>query len=172
MAYIDADPGFTILPPDPPHSPVVAEFFADNPEFNVTDNLAFLAEHYPDTSSWIVEGGVAVQALTGRRESPPGDIDVICRDRGMEADFGHSDGFDPSDRRYIDVKTTEDWLQRKRVVESGEPSLWDYVLASSLSITIDGFPVHVMHPALIAAGKSTLFQGLQRPKDISDVALL
>jgi hypothetical protein len=174
---IDVDPGFTAHAPEPIRSPEVARFYDQNPELDVGRSLAFVTKNYPDTSVWVIEGGVAVQALTRSRAVQPHDLDIVCQDPTMEAAFGYPEQPDLSQTRgpdrYIDVKTLERWLRRKRLVVPGEPSLWEHVLALSLPMAIEGSPVRVLHPALIAAGKSTLFQGTQRrPKDEHDVQLL
>src|SRR4051812_17818269 len=106
----DIDPHFRIIPPEPPRSPGVIEFFANNPEFDVRQSLQFLTAHYPDTNTWVVDSGVAVQLLTGKRELVPRDVDIVCLTDEMEKDFGHTDGLDPKDNRYIDVKSIKHWL--------------------------------------------------------------
>ncbi len=169
---VDSDPGFRIIPPDPPRSPEAAEFFRSHPEFIVSDSLAFLAEHYPDTSQWIIDSGVAIQALTGHRDGYPSDIDVVSLSPRMEADFGHSNGIDPADRRYIDVKSIDHWLLGRGSGLTDPPSLWPYIVALSLPRNIEGHFVRIMHPAIIAAGKSTMAKMTQRPKDVADLELL
>jgi hypothetical protein len=168
----DADPGFRIVPPEPPRSPEVVEFFHSHPEFDVSSSLAFLTQHYPDTSGWIVDSGVAVQALTGRRMDQPSDIDVVCRDVGMETDFGHGNGLDPTERRYIDIKSIDHWLLGRGVKFADPISLWKYIADLSSHCSIEGYSVMVMNPAIIAATKSTMARMTQRPKDIADLALL
>jgi hypothetical protein len=156
---IDSDPGFRIVAPETPRSADAAEFFQTHPEFAVSDSLAFLAQHYPDTSEWIVDSGVAVQALTGERPGQPSDI-------------GHSNGIDPTDRRYIDVKSIDHWLLGRGAGLADPSSLWPYIVALSLPRDIEGHSVRIMHPAIIAAGKSTMARMTQRPKDIADLELL
>ncbi|HSW78327.1 MAG TPA: hypothetical protein VLG36_06020 [Candidatus Chromulinivoraceae bacterium] len=169
---IDSDPGFKIIAPEPPRSPEAAEFFRNHPEFTVSDSLTFLTDHYPDTSEWIVDSGVAVQALTGRREGYPSDIDIVSLSPDMETDFGHSDGIDPADRRYIDVKSIDHWLLGRGAGLADPSSLWPYIVALSLPRDIEGHSVRIMHPAIIAAGKSTMAKMTQRPKDTADLELL
>jgi hypothetical protein len=53
-----------------------------------------------------------------------------------------------------------------------EESVWKNIVATSRPVEIDGLTVRVMHPAIIAAGKSTLARMAQRPKDISAIELL
>ena len=167
----DTDPTFRIIPPEPPNSPEVREFFATNPELDVEQSLRFLVENYPDTNSWVVDSGVAVQLLTGKRELASRDIDIVCRTDEMEDDFGHTNGRNPDDNRYIDVKSIKHWLSG-RVMGADEQATWGHILASSKVADVSGLAVRVMHPAIIAAGKSTLARMTQRPKDITDLELL
>ncbi|MGB4759141.1 MAG: hypothetical protein WBP26_03715 [Candidatus Saccharimonadales bacterium] len=167
----EIDPAFRIISPEPPRSPEVKDFFVANPEFNVEKSLLFLAAHYPDSDSWVVDSGVAVQLLTGKRKLEPRDLDIVSQTDEMEDDFGHTNGLDPNDSRYIDVKSIKHWLSG-RVPEVDEQTIWKYVIATSKFIEVSGLRVRVMHPALIAAGKSTLARMAQRPKDSSDIELL
>lgn len=167
----DIDPLFKIIPPDPPHSPEVREFFTNNPEFSVQRSLEFLTLHYPNIDTWVVDGGVAVQQLTGKRDLVPRDIDIVCFADEMEEDFGHTNGLDPNDNRYIDVKAIKHWLIG-RAMGADEQATWERIVASSRLASVDGLTFRIMHPAIIAAGKSTLARMTQRPKDISDIELL
>ena len=167
----ETDPNFRIIPPDPPRSPEVREFFAANPELDVASSLAFLNVNYPDKDSWIVDSGVAVQLLTGKRLDIPSDLDILCRNDAMEADFGHSSGTDPRDRRYIDVKSIGHWLEG-RVGNVDEQAVWESIIATSSMHEINGATFRIMHPAIIVAGKSTLARMSPRPKDATDIAVL
>ncbi len=168
----DADPGFRVVPPEPPRSPEAAEFFRTHPEFNVDDSLDFLVAHYPDTSTWIVDSGIAVQALAGRRDSIPSDIDIVSIDEGMEDDFGHSNGLVPGDRRYIDVKSVSHWMLGRDISTLDPETLWYYLSELSLPRDISGHDVRIMHPAILAATKSTMARMAVRPKDTADLQLL
>ena len=114
---------------------------------------------------------MAIQLLTGKREIIPGDLDIVCRTDDMEADFGHTNGLNPEDNRYIDVKSISHWL-RGRVTNADEQLVWEGIVATSSMHEVDGVTFRVMHPAIIAAGKSTLARMSPRPKDASDLALL
>ena len=167
----DIEPPFRIIPPEPPRSPEVREFFATNPELDVQGSLRFLVTNYPDTDSWVVDSGVAVQLLTSVRELEPRDIDIVCQTNEMEDDFGHTNGLDLNDNRYIDVKSIKHWLSG-RVLEADEETTWKYIVATSKIVEVGGLTIRIMHPALIAAEKSTLARMTQRPKDITDIQLL
>jgi len=101
----------------------------------------------------------------------PNDIDVVSRDDSMEEDFGHSSGLDSSDVRYIDVKSINHWL-RGRVQSFDGDMVWRSIIASSQDLNVNGVTVRVMHPAIIAAGKSTLARMVPRTKDAEDIKLL
>lgn len=167
----EVDPLFSIIPPVPPRSLEVREFFEANPKFDVQKSLQFLVTHYPDTDSWVVDSGVAVQLLTGKRELIPRDIDIVCQSDEMEDDFGHTNGLDPNDIRYIDVKSIKHWLGG-RVLGVDEQTIWKNLVMTSKFIDVNGLSVRIMHPAIIAAGKSALARMTQRPKDITDIELL
>jgi hypothetical protein len=124
------------------------------------------------SATGIVDSGIAVQALTGERLGRPSDIDIVSHGPDMEADFGHSNGIDPTDRRYIDVKSIDHWLLGRGVGLADSSSLWPYIVALSTPRNIEGHLVRIMHPAIIAAGKNTMARMAQRPKDIADLALL
>lgn len=167
----DTGPSFSLIRPQPPRSPEVASFFETHPEFDVSSSLEFVTQHYPDVSDWIVDSGIAVQILTGRREQQPSDLDIVCRDPEMEEDFGRSSAM-YDDRRYIDVKSLDHWLLGRGEVRGDQSSLWEYVSALSIPMDVGGHTIQVMHPALIAATKSTVAKMEQRPKDLADIELL
>jgi len=143
-----------------------------HPEFNVSDSLGFLTTQYPDTSEWIVDSGVAIEALAGKREQPPEDIDIVSHTADMEADFGEHGSSVTGDRRYIDVKSVDHWLERRSAALADPTALWPYIVALSSAHEIKGHTVRVMHPAIIAATKSTMARMEQRSKDVADLELL
>ena len=147
----------------------LAEFYAENPDFDIAKSLSFLTAEYPDTDSWVVYSGLAVLLLAGERTIPTSDADIICRDKAMADDFAapggdHTDG-------YLDVKTIDSWL-RGRADGVNPDQIWQYILASSVTMESEGASFRVMHPAMVAAAKSTLSRYEIRPKDREDVETL
>ena len=74
--------------------------------------------------------------------------------------------------RSVDVKSLDHWLLGRGSTQGDQSSLWEYISALSVPVDIDGHIVKVMHPALVAAGKSTMAKMAQRPKDLTDLRLL
>jgi hypothetical protein len=149
----------------------VKEFYLENPDFDISKSLSFLTTEYPDIDNWVVYSGLAVFLLAGQRTVPTSDADIICRNRGMADDFNvlavngnHSEG-------YLDVKTIDSWL-RGRVDEVDPDQIWQSIIASSVKMKIGSAGFRVMHPAIVAAAKSTLSRIEIRSKDREDIATL
>jgi hypothetical protein len=140
----------------------VAEFLGTNPNFELGQSIDFLAAHYGQ-QEWVVEGGAAVHNLAGGGRPEPHDLDIVCRDPGMQRDFNGPN--------YFDIKSLALWMGCKGLEPA--PDLWHHVMDTSIPATVAGADVRLMSPALIAAGKSFPYLGRpQRQKDILDIELL
>ena len=145
-----------------PPAPHAAEFVHANPDFNLEASLEFFADRYSG-QEWVLEGGAAVHQLTGGNRPEPHDLDVVCLDPAIQNDFN---GFE-----YFDIKSIDLWMAFKGLaVPTG---FWEHVMDTSVPANVAGTAVRLMHPSLIAAGKSFPYAGRpQRAKDIRDIELL
>jgi len=145
-----------------PAAPHVAKFIENNPNFDLSNSLLFLVENYSG-QEWIIEGGVAVRHYVGEQRIEPHDLDIVCLDKQMQADFNGS--------MYFDVKELDFWMSGKRL--ETQAGLWSYIMSTSVMANIHGVDVRLMSPAIIAAGKSFGYFGRPlRDKDITDIRML
>lgn len=166
----DLDPSFQPTSRELSGPERLADFYAENPDFDVSKSLSFLTAEYPDTDSWVVYSGLAVLLLKGERTSSTSDADIICRDQAMADDFGAKGGVKEHSDGYLDVKTIDSWLRGRS--ETDPEQVWHSILASSVQMNSGSATFRVMHPAMVAAAKSTLSRYEIRPKDRDDVATL